>query len=205
MITIVGIKIINKHKYKIDTDAQISFVVYKGDLSKIKIEEGRSLSLNELNSFFDNVLLPRAKQRCIYLLEAREYSEFLLRQKLSFDGYPLYVIDRAISYLRKNSFVDDERYVRAYLRTYSSKKSLSQMKRQLINNGIEESVLLCAVEELCMNGDMQDEELLIRKLLKKRHFDSETSNYTEKQKLIHYLINKGFTYDKIIHCIQISE
>ena len=58
-----------------------------------------------------------------------------------------------------------------------------------------------ALESVITDGDLADEEQLIRKLMDKRHFDPATATYEQTQKMRAYLYGKGFDSDTISHCL----
>lgn len=202
MMQIVEVTQFNRNKVWIRTDNEIAFVMYKGDLSKYNLYVEQKLSEEAFHIICNDCLLPRAKRRGLFLLEKREYSVYLMQQKLLKDGYPEPVVMSALDYLCRCSYLDDERYTKAFLRTYSFGKSMNRMQMQLRQNGISEECIRLAVAELEANEDLVNERDVIYKLLRKRHYMSSDSTREEREKQIRYLLNKGFSYDIIKDCIE---
>ena len=51
------------------------------------------------------------------------------------------------------------------------------------------------------SGDLMPQEELIMKFLQKKHYDPQTADYSDKQKIYRYLLGKGFTMEQIRHAI----
>lgn len=205
MIKIVDVVKINQKKFKVQTDQkEIAFVVYKGDLLKYGLNIGAEISTGFVGKIYSEVLLPRAKRRGMYLLEAREYSVASLRDKLQKDGYPDEIIQEVVAYLSMYRYLDDERYIKAYIRTYAKKKSVQEIKRALYLKGITDEKIEYALSQL-EEDEMPDEKSLIEKYLKKRKFDSKEATIQERSKMFHFLKNKGFAYDLIVQSIKCDD
>ena len=54
-----------------------------------------------------DVLLKRAKLRCMNLLKSRDYTEYQLRMKLRQGVYPEDIIDAAVAYVASYGYVND--------------------------------------------------------------------------------------------------
>ncbi len=187
----------NKNKYIVITDCEIAFVVYKGDLHKYAIEVGGGISDEKWNAFVRDVLIPRAKTRGMYLLQAREYSVGSFKSKLMQDGYPETVVSEVVSYMAGFHYLDDERYARAFIRTYGKGKSRRELQIMLSRKGVSEECIAAAMIELSENGDLCDESSVIERLLEKKHFDGNKATFEEKMKMKEYLLRKGFSYESI--------
>lgn len=197
MIRIIEIVKINQRKYKIITDCkEIAFVVYKGDLLKYGLKADAELPQEVLDEFYAEVLLPRAKRRGMYLLGAREYTACSLSDKLKRDGYPEPIILQVISCLQKYRYLDDDRYIKAYIRTYAKGKSICEMKRYLHSKGIGDESIEKAMRELDAE-ELPDEKRLIERYLEKRKFNPENATLQERNKMFQYLRSKGFDFDLI--------
>ena len=70
-------------------------------------------------------------------------------------------------------------------------KSLSDIRRRLHEKGVSRD-LVSEAEAEAYRGD---EESIIRGLLLKRGYDSESADQKEKAKTIRFLLGKGFSYD----------
>ncbi len=202
MIQIIDVSERSKNKYLILTDDEIAFVVYKGDLSKYNLKKGREFSEEELDSFIDEVILPRGKRRSLYLLGAREYSCKGMRDKLRQDGYPESCINEIIQYLKCNRYIDDERYTKAFIRTYSQQQSAGQLKMNLRKKGVSEECIETAFEELVSSGDLPSQEELIHQMLRKKKYTGNNEDRKEYEKVFTYLLRKGFSAEMIKKCMR---
>ena len=204
MIQIVEIVKVNQKKFKVKTDHKgIAFVVYKGDLLKYGFVKDAKIPKEYIDRFYGEVLLPRAKRRGMYLLEAREYSVMLLAEKLRTDGYPECVIAEVVEYLQKYRYLDDDRYTKAYIRTYAGGKSLKEIKRVLRTKGISEEHIESALKEL-QQDELPDEKYLIERYLIKRKYNPKEASIQERNKMFQYLRSKGFDCDMIASFIKIE-
>ncbi len=202
MIQIVDVSQRSKNKYLILTDNEIAFVVYKGDLSKYNLEKGREFSEEELETFVTDVILPRGKRRSLYLLGAREYSCKGMRDKLQQDGYPEFCINEIIEFLKCNRYIDDERYAKAFLRTYSRNQSVGQLKNTLRRKGISEECIEMSLEDLAASGDLPSQEELVRQMLRKKKYTKNNTDRREYERIFSYLLRKGFSSELIRRCMR---
>ena len=90
---------VTKQKYRVVTDEQLAFILYKGELSHYHLQEGRELTEQEFRAIQEEVLIKRAKLRAMHLLTARDYTELQLRNKLEQGEYTQEAVDIAIEYV----------------------------------------------------------------------------------------------------------
>lgn len=188
---------LTKGRRKIVTDNGQSFCLYVGEISKLHIKAGEELQEAEYQKIMTEILPKRAKLRGLNLLAKRPYTEYQLRQKYIDGGYPEAIIEAAIQYIKDVHCLDDYAYCVSYFTYKSNQKSKRQIVNDLRLKGVSQDIIESAYNEVYNNGDMTDENELIERLMKKRHFDRETATFEEKQKLMNYLYNKGFSMDSI--------
>lgn len=196
-MTVVSIREVTKSRCVITLDNEESFVLYKGELSKLELTEGKELSDSSYDRIMHEILPKRAKLRGLNLLKSRPYTEAQLRTKYEQGGYPASVIDSAIDYIKQLHCIDDYEYCRTYFTYHSASKSRRRMILDLVQKGVDKETVHRALDDVIGAGDMSDEEDLIRKLLAKKHYDSDNASYEERQKMKAFLYNKGFSVDII--------
>ena len=110
---------------------------------------------------------------------------------------------RVMQRLVSERYVDDERYARAFVRDkvrynkWGRRKVEQALWQKRIDEDIRERVL----------DEVDDEEYLsvLRPLLRqKRRSTRAASDYELNQKLVRFALGRGFTYDIIRQCLDIS-
>ena len=144
----------------------------------------------------------KARLRLLGLLQRRSYTEYQLRDKLSKSGYVDTVIDDAIVYVADLHLIDDSKYCRDYITYSSERKSRRRIRADLRQKGVPVDIIEEAFDSVLRDGDLADEEQLIRRLMAKRHYDPETATFEDMQKMKAYLYGKGFDPDTIGQCIK---
>ncbi len=188
---------INTNRKKIILDNEESFVLYKGELSKLHIDMDKDLEESDYNRIMTEILPKRAKLRGLNLIKNRPYTEQQMRQKYMDGGYPESVINSAIDYLKGMHFIDDYEFCRIFMTYKSASKSRKRIVCDLMAKGVKKDIIESAMNELEDNGDMVNEEELINRLIMKRHYNKEEASYEERQKMMSYLYGKGFSMDLI--------
>lgn len=187
---------ISKKQSRICVDQEHSFVLYKGELRQYGISEGGELPQETYRELMEELLPRRAKLRAMNLLKSREYTEKQLGDKLRDGGYPEPVVQQAMEYVKAFHYIDDLRYAESYLSTFADRKSLRRMEQDLQQKGISRPVLEQAVAAWQQEGG-QDELQMACRLLEKKHYDRESCDRKEKQKLYNFLMYKGFSAEVI--------
>lgn len=185
---------ITRQKSRVVTDEQLAFVLYKGELSRYKLEEGKELPEAVFREIQKEILIKRAKLRAMHLLTRMDYTEAELQKKLMKGEYTKEAVEIAMDYVRSYHYLDDERYVSKYLEFQSGRKSRRQMEFELEKKGISRD-LIAAHREM---EDEQDETALIRALLEKRCRNPQEADDKEKTKHYGYLMRKGFRSSDIL-------
>ncbi len=183
---------LDKKRIKIFIDGEFAFVLYKGELRDYGIRVGQELSNTNYQDIIDVVLPKRCKLRAMNLLQKKDYTEKQLRDKLSEGLYPTEIVDDAIHYVKAYHYLDDERYARDYITYHMPIRSRNRIIQDLSGKGISKDIFMPIVEELYMEEDSDIELDQIRKLLAKKHYDPEQADFKEKQKIVAFLVRKGF-------------
>ena len=187
----------SKSRYKIFIDEEFAFVLYKGELSKYGIKKDDEISKETYEEIVSEVIPKRAKLRAMNLLQKRPYTERDMRNKLGEGFYPQDAVDIAIEYLKGFGYIDDRAYALQYIDTYSSDRSTGRLQQDLMKKGIDKDVIRDVLSLKRKEGDLPDEEAMIRKLLEKRGFDLENADSKEIAKTARFLYQKGFSGEMI--------
>ena len=167
---------ITDRRYKVFLEDGMSFPLYSGEVRKYHIAEGEEIADGILREILDEVLTRRAKLRCLNLLKSMDRTEGQLRSRLSQDGYPDWITDRAIEYASSYHYIDDSRYAQNYVRQMSGRRSRRQIESDLMNKGLDREQVRSAFEELAKEsmpgGESEDPDITaIKALALKRGFE----------------------------------
>lgn len=190
---------ISKKQCKIMIDYEFAFVLYKGELHLYGIRSGEVLKKSDYDRIINEVLMKRTKLRTMNLLKSRPYTEKKLREKLQMGQYPKCCIEEAVSYVKSYGYVNDEQYAADYLFYHGNQLNKVQIFRKLKEKGIDDEVIERAYETYCDHGDAPKEEELIRGFLKKKEISAgDIKEWEFRNKIIRSLLQKGFSYDRIL-------
>ncbi|SFP96030.1 regulatory protein [Lachnospiraceae bacterium XBB1006] len=142
--------------------------------------------------------IKEAKKKAMYLLEKQDRTQSQLLAKLREKGFSEEACEEALSYVKSFHYIDDERYARNYIRYRQHTKSRQQLKLDLLKKGIVREDIEAAIAEEYEGNERE----MIRKLLLKKHYDPETSDYKEKNRIIAFLMRRGFLMEDIRACMQ---
>ena len=204
-MTVTSVVELDKKRCKIYLDGEFSFVLYKGELRDYNIMAGQEISDANYQEIIDVILPKRCKLRAMNLLQKKDYTEKQLRDKLSEGLYPVDIIDDAIHYVKAYHYLDDERYARDYITYHMSIRSRNRIIQDLTGKGISKDIFMPIVEELYVEEDSDVELDQIRKLLAKKHYDQEETDFKDKQKIMAFLLRKGFQMSDIRRAMDIFE
>lgn len=182
-----------KNRVAVYLNDEFAFVLYKGELSKYKLEIGNSVDEDLYNSILTETLYKRARLRGMNLLQKMDRTEYDLRDKLKKGGYPMEVIDNAIEYLKSFKYIDDKRYADNYVHFKQDSMSRREIINKLREKGVSDSVIEESVS--CIENDKEIE--VICDLIQKRVGNNSSLEYNDKMKLFSYLYRKGYSIDNI--------
>ena len=196
-MTITDIVEFDKKRCKVFIDGEFAFLLYKGELRDFGIKTQENISDATYKEIIEGVLCKRCKLRAMNLLQKKDYTEKQLRDKLAEGLYPCELIDDAISYVKMYKYLDDERYVRDYIAYHISTRSKNRIVQDLVKKGIGKDMLMKVMEELYdeESGDVELDQ--VKALLIKKHYDPDTTDFKEKQKIMAFLLRRGFQMSTI--------
>ena len=192
------------NKYKIYSGDNYLFSLYEKELAKFCISEGVLIEDDKIDYISKDIINKRAKERALYLLESKPYTEYMLRKKLVLCGYTEAVIDQVIDFLNIYNYIDDIEYSSMYIRTYADKKSKKQIIKALLSKGININVVKDLIEEYYSeytsnndDGIESPEEECLKKQFNKYIQGKDLCDPIIKQKVFRHFYGKGFTADSI--------
>ena len=147
-------------------------------------------------------MLKRAKLRAMHLLTDMGRTESQLRSKLALGGYPEDIVGEAVEYVKSFGYIDDMEYARSFIESRKDKKSRKELYAALSQKGVEKELIEQAFEECYGN---EDSRAAIEAILQKKKYDPRTADHAQTQKILGYLVRKGFHYEDIRQVIQVSE
>lgn len=198
---VIKIEEFSKTKCKVIIDKIVPLVLYKADLRRYQIQEGKILEERQIKILLEELLPYRAKMRCMKLLQSKDYTEYEIRKKLIADGYPESVIENTVEYLFGYHYLDDNRYVRLYYQSKSYKKSKKQIVIELQRKGIAKEMIVSVLRDVIGEEENTDFPCIMQ-LLRKKHYIDDEASFEEKEKIRAYLFRKGFEINDINVCMK---
>ena len=202
-----------KKKLLVWSAGEVQFACYAKELAIFEVQEEMEWPEEQWKRLKQEVLLPRAKRRVLYILQSAAKSEAWLRDKLKEEYYPADVIEQAMDYVKSFHYVDDKRMAESYIRCRMKEKSKREIEQKLMVKGIAKEIVREAFEaveaeyEQCESEGESTELEAIRGVLRKKGYVSPEEQeegieykkftYEEKQKLAAALLRKGFPMNYI--------
>lgn len=200
-MTVTDIAEISKSKVKVWVDNEAAFVLYKGELGKLDIIKGKALSEKSFRHITEELLVKRARLRCLNLLKGRDYTKYQLTVKLRQGLYPEPVIENALNYVASYGYIDDVRYAQAYIKYAGASKSKKQIMYDLRKKGVSKQDIAYAYAKCEEKNISVDETDLIKKILQKKNYRKESSTLEERRKMTAFLYRKGFSWENICRAV----
>lgn len=194
MMTVSKIEPLSKSRYKVFIEGQFAFTLYKGELSRYHIAEDNRID-EEVYDILRKLVIKRAKLRAMHLLSDMGRTESQLRTKLKQGGYPDEAVEEAIRYVKSFGYINDAEYVRSFIDSRKEKKSKKEIYAALKQKGVDSDIIEQVFEE--MDYGEEDSRQAIEALMRKRNYNPDSADLKEKQKLMGYLMRKGFRYDDV--------
>ena len=193
-MVVTNIESITKTKYRVYIDDEFAFVLYKGELFKYQIHKDEEISEETIAGIKKEVLVKRAKLRAMHLLNAMPRTEQQLREKLAQNEYPEDVIEAAVSYVKSFGYINDEAYIRNFIISRKNSKSKREIVMLLGQKGLRGELVDNIVEEMYAE---ESELSTIKEIMIKKRWNPSEMEEKEKQKMLAYLMRKGFSYEEI--------
>lgn len=184
-------------RYRVYSDEQLVFALYEKELKYYNIEESRELKDDIIDTILNDLILKRAKERALYLLERRMFTVSMMRDKLIYNDYPQCVVENVLSFLKEYGYLDDKEYACIYIRNYSSKKSRKQIMLDLHIKGIEKQL----VNDFFKEYEYSEEQCFARQF--ERYVrGKDLANFSDRNKVFRYFYGKGFPTNLIKEYMQ---
>lgn len=183
---------VDKRKCKVFLEGDFAFVLYKSEAARFHIEEGNDLPAKTYEMIEEEILLKRARDRALYLLQSQGRTQAEMIKKLKDDGYSQSVTERVLSFLQEYHFIDDNAYTENYIHVNKGRKGKRQITYELQQKGVDRDQIRQMLEE-----NPVDEEETVRALLKKKTGGRIPEDKKEIQKLAAFLGRKGFSFEVI--------
>ncbi|WP_296030096.1 regulatory protein RecX [Dorea sp.] len=193
-MTVSKIEPLSKSRYKVFIEGQFAFTLYKGELSRYHIAEDNRID-EEVYDILRKLVIKRAKLRAMHLLSDMGRTESQLRTKLKQGGYPDEAVEEAIRYVKSFGYINDAEYVRSFIDSRKEKKSKKEIYAALKQKGVDSDIIEQVFEE--MDYGEEDSRQAIEALMRKRNYNPDSADLKEKQKLMGYLMRKGFRYEDV--------
>ncbi len=198
MTMINRIEPLERGKRKIVLEDGKSLVLYRKEARDLELAPDMELTAEAYQEILKNILIPRAKKRALHLLEKMDRTESQLQEKLRQNEYPPEAIEAAIEYVKGYHYIDDLRYAENYIHYRCRDKSRRQLALELSRKGVARECIGQALEEAY--GEEEEAPKILR-WLEKKHYDRETADVRQKQRMYQFLMRKGFCSEDILSLI----
>jgi len=180
----VNIFVDNEFYCGIDTYLLIDLGIKKGDLLTDNLKEILLKSNN----------IAKCNKKALALLSYRDRTSFELKKRLLEADFDIETINVTIEKLTKLGFINDNLFLDNYIKSKIQTTSKIKIMQNLVILGLPKKII---EEKLNENVSEEDELSSIEQILQKKIQSLSGDNITKKQKVIRYLIGKGFKYNSI--------
>lgn len=206
IVYITKIEFLKKHK---QTFALYSDDVFLAEISddtlvKFAITKDRIFSTKEFKDILDYNNLVTCLNQSYEYLRRRPHLKRELYTKLKNKNFSGQVIEQTLKELQERKYLNDNEFIEMFIRDRIRERKSGPLliKKKLIEKGAPQSLTDNRLQEL-FPENLQIE--IIQTLVSKKLPDlSELSNLQDKQKLIRFILGRGFSWSLIERALKMS-
>lgn len=184
----------NKERINVYIDDEFAFslsaeIVYKENLAPKQI-----IDIEKLTRLAREDEFMKCKNSALKIVERSYKTEKEIYNKLIAKEYSKESINRAIEFLREYNLINDENYVKMYVKDKLKSQGKNKIKYNLKRKGIPDELINEELSKVDYDDSKDGAIILARKKyneLQRR----ESDKYKLSQKLYRFLISKGYNYD----------
>jgi regulatory protein len=161
------------------------------------LRKGDEISEDRFSFFIEQNILYHIKQRALSFLARRFHSERELFIKLKSKSYEERLIKVVLNDLREKSFIDDNVFANHFIEEKLKKKSWgkNKIRAALFSKGVSGSIIDEAIQAFDSEEDQNETALTLANKKYNSLIKRETDNRKIKQKIISFLLSRGFDYE----------
>lgn len=202
-ITSIQVQKKRKDRYNIFVDGEFRFGLDEGVVARLGLYEKKEVTEKEIEEIEKEEVIAKAFNAAANFLKTRERSQKEIRDKLKTKEYSPSVIEKVLEKLERLDIVNDTRFAEMFVRDRMKLKPegkkvlLLELKVKGIDDKIIEEVLTYYIDEA-------SEIEMARRVLKKveKRYEG-LEERIRRDKIVKYLLGKGFTYSIIEKMLEI--
>ena len=187
----------SKEVFEVVFEDETKLLLNYNIFEKYKVSVDMDFSENEIleMKYFSDI--ERAKSRAMNYISGKLKTKYEVRLKLKENGFAEDVIDEVLDILEKEEYLNDKVYCEIFI---EDKKKLNgygknKIKSLLIQKGISKNIFEDFLNEF--EYDEEFDNALKMGIKKLELLSNEEDNFKKKQKIINYLVYRGFGFDVI--------
>lgn len=187
-----------KERVNVYINDEYSFSCSMELVYRYNLEKGTNVDLDYIKEVVKEDNYIYCKESAIKIIEKTLKTEKEVTIKLEKKGFEKSLIDKAINFLKKYNFVDDNKYAKCYIKEKLKVDGKKKIKFNLLKKGIQESTINEAFE---FYNENEDEYINSLKKIAERKYNSLKKDSLEqvklKKKLCDYLLRKGYLWSEV--------
>lgn len=192
-ITSIEVQKKNKDRVNVFVNYEFAFACNMELIYKEGISKGSIIDKESLKEIVYKEEKLKAKSTALKVLERTLKTESEIREKLIAKGYDENITEETIEFLKSYNFINDESYVKLFVKEKLKSKGKNKIKFDLQQKGIDSELISKAFLEISDDVEnLKAKELCIKKynILKKSTDDERKI----KEKLFRYLVSRGYDF-----------
>lgn len=192
-ITSIEVQKKNKDRVNVFVDYEFAFACNMELIYKEGISKGSIIDEERIKEIVYKEEKLKAKSTALKILERTLKTESEIREKLTERGYDENITEETIEFLKSYNFINDENYVKLFVKEKLKSKGKNKIKFDLQQKGVDSHLISEAFLEISDDVEhLKAKELCIKKynILKKSTDDERKI----KEKLFRYLVSRGYDF-----------
>lgn len=194
VITKIEVQKRNKDRSNVYIDNDYAFSLSNELVYKEGLKLNEKIDIERINAIAKEDNYIKCKTTALRIVEKSYKSEKELVDKLILKGYDNESINKTMDVLKEYNFINDENYVKMYVKDKLKQVGKKKIKYDLAKKGISDKI----IDEEIYNIDSEYEKNTAYNLVIKKYntiAKREADRFKLSQKLYRFLLSKGYSYD----------
>lgn len=187
---------VGKRQVRVFFDEENYCLLYQKECWNLHLKEEMEMT-KEIFQKLNEMLLHRAKLKAMSLLKYCDRTRKELYDRLLRLEFPEFIVEEAIAYVESYGYINDEEYVRKYMEYKGSMKSRRQIRQELKQKGIKDSIL-----EHVFDTYEYEEDNILRQQIEKRIRQKGPVTEANFQKYYGFFARRGFSSGEILRLLK---